>query len=76
MLQRAGEQKTTHLADRTISYNNTLDRLHGSPGGLWNRKRVELNEEEERKPAVWCGQSWPVQSMRRGHAAPACHVLT
>ena len=24
----------TYLADRTISYNNTLDRLHVSPGGL------------------------------------------
>ena len=24
----------THLADRTISYNDTLDRLYGSPGGL------------------------------------------
>lgn len=32
----------THLADSTISYNNTLDRLHdsrvGSPGGLRYRR--------------------------------------
>ena len=29
-----GREGETHLADRTVSYNNTLDRLHGSPGGL------------------------------------------
>lgn len=36
------DEDKTHLADSTISYNNTLDRLHGSrvgsPGGLRYRR--------------------------------------
>ena len=31
------DEDKTHLADSTISYNNTLDRLHGSRCAGWIR---------------------------------------
>ena len=53
-----GREGETHLADRTVSYNNTLDRLHGSPGGLvgssggsWVRGRG-ASHHHQRPPSI------------------------